>query len=83
MWTIDRTLTSIAQSVGAGEYTDCISTEGKTPPNECPAYDTKQSDFEAPVVLELWGMLSTHSLPLLPGQLWARKVAPDRVLSMG
>ena len=39
----------------------------KTPPNECPGYDTKQSDSEAPVILELWGMLSTPSLPSLPG----------------
>ena len=27
--------------------------EGKTPPNECPVYDTKQSDSEVPVMLEL------------------------------
>ena len=46
-------------------------------PNECPGYDTKQSDGE---VLE---MQSTPSLPLLPGPLWPRVVAPYRVLSMG
>ena len=34
-------------------------------------------------MLELWGMLSTSSLPLLPGPLWAGVVALDRVLSMG
>ena len=28
---------------------------GKTP-NECPVYDTKQSDGEVPVMQELWGM---------------------------
>ena len=39
-----------AQSVGAVEY-------------ECPGYDARQSDGEVPVMLELWGMLST---PLLP-----------------
>ena len=33
-------------------------------------------------MLELWGMLSTPSLPLLPGLLWPEVVAP-RVLSMG
>ena len=33
--------------------------------------------------LEVWGMQSTPSLPLLPGPLWPRMVAPDRVLSMG
>ena len=31
--------------------------------NECPRYDTKQSDGEIPMMMELWGMWSTHSLP--------------------
>ena len=53
------------------------------PPNKCPGYDTKQSDDEAAVMLELWGMLSTHSLTSLRGPLWSGVVAPDRVLSMG
>ena len=52
-------------------------------PNECPGYDIKQSDGEAPVMLELWGMRSTPSLPLLPCPLWPGVVAPDGVLSMG
>ena len=56
---------------------------GKTPPNECPVYDTKQSDGEVPAVLELWGMRNTPSLSSLPGPLWPGVVAPDRVLSMG
>ena len=43
---------------------------GVPPTNECPGYDTKQSDSEVPVMLELWGMQSTPSLPLLPGPLW-------------
>ena len=47
-------------------------------PNECPGYDTKRSDGEAPVMLELWEMQITHSLPLWPGM-----VAPDIALSMG
>ena len=42
-----------------------------------PEYDTKQFDGE------VWGMQSTSSLPSLPGQLWPRVVAPDRVLCMG
>ena len=46
------------QSAGAVEYTDCIS-----------GYDIKQSDGEVPVMLELWGMQSTSSLPSLPGSL--------------
>ena len=77
--------TVIAQSAGAVEYTDCTSAGGKTPPphNECPGYDTKQSDGEVPAVLELWGMQSTPLLPSLPGPLWPGVVAPDRALSMG
>ena len=51
--------------------------------NECPVYDTKQSDGEAPVTLELWGTWSNPLLPLLPVPLWAGVVASDRVLSMG
>ena len=60
------------------EYTDC----SKTPPNECPGYDTKQSDGEVPAMLELWGIRSTPSLSSLPGPLWPGVVAPDRTLSM-
>ena len=37
----------------AAEYTDCISLEGEYSPNECPCYDTKQSDGKVPVMLEL------------------------------
>ena len=55
----------------------------RTPlPNECPGYDTKQSDGEVPVMLGPWEIRSTPSLPLLPGPLWPDVVAPDRVLSM-
>ena len=57
---------------------------GNTPPtNKCPGYDTKQSDGEVPVMLGLWVMWNTCSLPLLQGSLWPRVVAPDRVLSIG
>ena len=72
----------LAQSAGSSEYTDCISTERKNSPNECPEYDTKQYDGDAPVMLELWGMRSTPSLPSLPDPLWPEVVAPERVLSM-
>ena len=69
---------------GAIEYTDCTSAEGvRPPPNECPVYDTKQSDGEVSAMLEFWGMPSTPSLPLLPGPLWPRVIAPDMALSMG
>ena len=74
----------VAQSAGAVEYNDCTSTEGLDPtPNECPGYDSKQSDEEVPVILGLRGMWSTPSLPWFPGPLWPGMVAPDRALSMG
>ena len=65
------------------EDTDCISADMKDSPNEYPGYDTKQSDGGALEMLELWGIWSTPSLPLLPGPLWPSVVAPDRVRSVG
>ena len=56
---------------------------GKTLPNKCLGYDTKQSDGEAPVMLGIWGIRCTPSLPSLLGSLWVGVVAPDRVLSIG
>ena len=53
------------------------------PTNECPVYDTKQSDSEVPVMLELCWIQSTPSLPSISGPLWPGVVAPDKVLSMG
>ena len=53
---------NMAQSAGAAEYTDCISADEQDSPNECPGYDTTQSDGEASVILELWGMQRTPSL---------------------
>ena len=73
----------VAQSAKAVEYTECISAEKKNSHNECPGYYTKQSDGEVLVMLELWGMRSTPSLPSLPDRLSPGLVAPDRVLSMG
>ena len=62
----------------------CISTERYDPPhNECPGFDTKQSDGEAPLMQEIRGMRSTPSLPWFPGPLWLEMLALDRVLSMG
>ena len=72
-----------AQLVGDAKYTDYISTEVSDSPNKYPWYDIKQSDAVAPVMLELWGMRSTPSLPSLPGPLWPGVVALDRVESMG
>ena len=55
---------------------------GKTPPTKSPGYKTKQSYGKAPVIQEFWGMCSTPSLPSLPGPLWPRMIAPERVLSI-
>ena len=65
------------------EYTERISAEEKGSLNECLGYDTKHSDGEAPVTLELWGMQNTPSMTSLPCPLWPRVVTPDRALSMG
>ena len=51
--------------------------------NMCSGYDTKQSDGQVSVMLELWGTQSTPSLPSLPSPLWPRVLAPVRVFSKG
>ena len=51
-------------------------------PNQCPGYDIKQSDGEAQIILELWGIQSTPSLPSLLGPLWPRVVALLSLLSI-
>ena len=53
------------------------------PTNQCPGYDTKQVEGKTSVNLELWGIWSTPSLPLLPGPLWPGVVAANRVQPMG
>ena len=63
----------MALSAGAAEYT--------TPMNVLRV--TFKSDDEASVMQELWGMLSTPSLPSHPSSLWPGVVALNRVLSMG
>ena len=70
---------SVCYTVGWGcRIHRLLLCRGVAPPsNECPGYDTKQSDGEVPAILELWGMRSTPSLPSLPGPLWSRVVAPD------
>ena len=50
--------------------------------NECPGYDTKQSDSAVPVMLEFEGR-STPLLLSLLGPLWPEVVSPDTVLSIG
>ena len=72
----------MAQSAGAVEYTDCISAEGYNSFNECPNYDPKQSDGEAPVNLELWEMQRYSFIAIAPGSTLAWRGAPDTVLSL-
>ena len=77
----EYTKLDVAQSAGAVEYTDYFSTEGY---DECPGFNTKQSDSVVTVMLELWGMRSTlhchrsqvHSGPeceqLIGSYLWVK-----------
>ena len=73
----------IAQLTEAAKYTDFISAEVEASHHEFLECDTKQSDGEAPIMLDFGGMWSTPSLPSLTGLLWHGVVAPDRVLSIG
>ena len=61
----------------------CRGVRSPPPPNESPGYDTKQYGDEVPVMLELWGIRITPSLPSLVGPLWAWVMTPDRILSIG
>ena len=52
--------------VSGGELQNTLTSHlqrGKTSPNECPVYDTKQSAGQVPVILDLWEMWSTPSSP--------------------
>ena len=55
--------------------------KGKTLPNECLGYDTKQSDVEASAILQLWGMWSAPSLSWPPAPLWPGVVAEKNCLT--
>ena len=72
-----------AQSTGVQNIPTAPLQRGKTPPNVCPVYDTKQSDAEVPVMLDAALMQSTPSLPSLPGPLRPGMAVHDRALSMG
>ena len=74
---------TLAQLTRIVEYTDCFSAEKWDTPNEWSGYDTKQSDGEVLVMLELWGMRSAPSLPSLQGPFWPGVIASDWVLSGG
>ena len=82
-WPEYPSLVVLLQLVGVVKYTVSLQRSETPPPNESPGYDIKQSDGETPVMLGLWGMQITPSLPLFPGPLWPGVLAPDRVLSMG
>ena len=66
-------LVSIDKYLGYQTLTSCPVYRGvKALINEYRDYDTKNSDGEVPVMLELWGMQSTPSLPSLHALLWPR-----------
>ena len=73
----------IALSAGAVQYTDSTFADRLDVLNECPRYDTKQSDDEVPVLLELRGIQGTPSLPFLQGPLKSELVAPDWAQCIG
>ena len=73
----------VTQSAWAVEYINYFSAEGKPLLNPYLVYESKQSDGEVPVMLELWAMWSIPLLSSLPGSLWLGLVTPDRVLSIG
>ena len=70
-------LTILAHSAGTVEHRGVKP----LPHNECPWYDTKLANGNVPVMLKLWGMWSTPSLPSLLGYLWPEVLAPNRFLS--
>ena len=49
----------------------CVDVKSSPSHNECPGYDTKQSDGEVPVLLEHWGMLSTPFIAIAPRSILA------------
>ncbi len=56
-----------------------VQSAGAVSPNECPGYDTKQSDGEISVMLEHWKMRSAPLLPSLPIPFWLGVVVPDHI----
>ena len=53
------------------------------PLNECPRYDTEQSDGKVPVNAGALGNVEYPFIVSLPGPLWPGVGTLDRVLSMG
>ena len=66
-----QTLLSCPFGIGrAVEYTDCFSGEGSYP-SQTFARFTTVNNGEVPVMLELWRMQSSSSLPSPLGPLWS------------
>ena len=66
----DLPIKLLAKLAGVVEYNDCIYAEGSDFLQWVSWYDTKQSDSEAPVMLELWGMCNPIYQPLRSGRIW-------------
>ena len=76
-------LIKIVQSAGAVEYTDCISTEVKTPPTGFLDMQLNNLMVRFQLSWIFGGMWSTPSLPLFPGPLCPGVIVLDKVRSMG
>ena len=74
LWTPSHGRASVSRSIRTYVQQLCV--------DECPEYDTKQSDGEFPIMLKLWGIRSTSLLLSLPSPLWPRVVALGRILSI-
>ena len=57
---------AVCFSHSANPFRKCMNPTILPLATKCPGYDIKPSDGEAPA-LEIWRMLSTSSLTLLPG----------------
>ena len=71
-----------SQSAGTVEYANCVCRGIRPHVNKCRRYTTKPSNVMGPI-LELWGMWSISSLPLIPGLLWSLVEVAVRVSSLG
>ena len=62
---------------------ESLQRDKTVPTNECPESDTKQSDGEGAIMLELWRMQRNPSVPSLPDPLWPAVETPDRIVRIG
>ena len=62
---------ALVQSAGDVEYTKCVTAEEQYHPNECPRYDSKKSDGEILVMLEVWGNVEYPFIAIIPGSTLA------------